>query len=157
ADLLACADAWGLSAFTLIGHSFGATTATYVAAIRPERVQALVWLDGGAEPPAATLRGMYPTGARLAQTYASADGYVGAMQALAYHQPWDAALERYFRADVVTLPDGQVRARASAEAVKRDLDQHFFYAVRPYLPGLQCPALFLRPALGLRDAERGHV
>src|SRR5690349_6211374 len=38
ADLLAAADVWGLPAFTLIGHSFGATMATYLAAIRPERV-----------------------------------------------------------------------------------------------------------------------
>lgn len=157
ADVLACAEAWGLAAFSLIGHSFGATAATYIAALRPERVQALVLLDGGAEPPAATLRGMYPTVARLAQTYASVDAYVAAMQTLPYHQPWDAALERYFRADVVTLPDGQVRARASAAAVQRDLDLHFFYAVRPYLPTLRCPALFLRPALGLRDAARGHI
>jgi pimeloyl-ACP methyl ester carboxylesterase len=50
ADLLACADAWNLPAFSLIGHSFGATAATYLASIRPQRVRALVMLDGGADP-----------------------------------------------------------------------------------------------------------
>src|SRR5690242_11508551 len=60
ADVLACADAWGLPRFGLIGHSFGATAASYLAVLRPERVSALALLDGGCEPPAATLQRMYP-------------------------------------------------------------------------------------------------
>jgi pimeloyl-ACP methyl ester carboxylesterase len=157
ADLLACADAWGLARFGLIGHSFGATTAAYLAALRPERVGALVLLDGGCEPPAATLQRMYPTVAALARTYPSVDDYLDEVQALPYFQPWDAALERYFRADLLTLPDGQVRPRGSAAAVRRDLDQHFFYTLRPSLPAIACPTLFLRPEYGLLGGQRGQV
>ncbi len=156
ADLLACADAWGLPAFSLLGHSFGATAATYLASIRPQRVRALVLLDGGADPTDATLQAMYPTISRLDQAYASVEAYLAAMQALPFFQPWDAALERYFRADVVTRPDGSVLPRASAAAVARDLDAHFMYSLCLHFPAVRCPTLFVRPALGLRG-DRGQV
>ena len=43
-DILALADALDLPRFVLIGHSFGASTAVYLASIRPNRVRALVLL-----------------------------------------------------------------------------------------------------------------
>ncbi|MCC7358005.1 MAG: alpha/beta fold hydrolase [Anaerolineales bacterium] len=155
-DLLACAEAWGLETFGLIGHSFGATAASYLASIRPRRVRALVLLDGGADPQDDTLRAMYPTISRLDQTYASLEAYLAAMRATPFFQPWDSALERYFTADVVALPEGGVRPRASAAAVARDLDAHFTYSLCLHFPAVRCPTLFARPALGLRG-DRGHV
>jgi pimeloyl-ACP methyl ester carboxylesterase len=156
-DVLALADALGLNHFGLIGHSFGATASVYLASIRPERVRFAVLLDGGADPKEETLRAMYPTIARLDQVYASLDAYLDAMRAIPFFQPWDAGLERYFRADVETLPDGRVRARSSAAAITRDLDAHFMYCMCLHFPALRCPTLFLRPALGLLNGARGHV
>lgn len=157
ADLLACADAWGLPTFGLVGHSFGATAATYLASIRPQRVTALVLLDGGADPKDETLRAMYPALSRLDHTYASVEAYLAAMRALPFFQPWDAALERYFRAEVAALPGGQVQPRSSAAAVTRDLDAHFLYSLCLHFPAVRCPTLFVRPALGLLNDQRAHV
>jgi len=156
ADVLALADSLGLSEFGLIGHSFGATASVYLASIRPQRVRVVVLMDGGADPRDDNLRAMYPTIARLDQTYLTLDAYLAAMRAVPFFRDWDAALERYFRADVEQMPDGSVRSRSSALAIARDLDAHFFYSMCLHFPALRCPTLFLRPALGLLG-DRGHV
>ena len=155
-DIRAFADAVGLARFILLGHSFGATTAVYLASIQPSRVQALVLLDGGADPKAGTLRAMYPAIQRLEQRYPSLEAYRAAMRALPFFEPWSAAVEQYCRDDVETLSDGTLRSRSSAAAITRDLDLHFLYSMCLHFPALRCPVLFLRPGNGLAG-ERGHV
>jgi pimeloyl-ACP methyl ester carboxylesterase len=156
-DILAFADALGLPQFILLGHSFGATAAVYLAALRPRRVRALVLLDGGADPPDETLLSMVPTVRRLDQVYPSLEAYLAAQRALPFYQPWSAALEDYFRDEALAgAADGSVRSRSSGAAIERDLHQHFFYKVSLLHPALRCPVLWLRPANGLAGA-RGHV
>jgi pimeloyl-ACP methyl ester carboxylesterase len=155
-DLLALADALDLPEFILLGHSFGATAAVYLASIQPTRVRGVVLLDGGADPKIEILRAMVPTIRRLDARYASVDDYLAAMRALPYFQPWTAALEQYFRDDVDALPDGALRSRSSAAAIARDLELHFLYCMCLHFPALRCPVLFLRPGRGLAG-ERGHV
>ena len=155
-DILAFAEARKIDQFTLIGHSFGATAATYLASIASKRVAAVALLDGGADPKEETLRSMYPTIQRLSRVHPSLNDYLAAMQALSFHQPWSAALEQYFAEDVDTLPDGSVRSKSSAAAIERDLDQHFMYSMCLHFPALRCPALFIRPMLGL-TGDKGHV
>jgi pimeloyl-ACP methyl ester carboxylesterase len=155
-DVLAFADALGLETFTLIGHSFGATAAVYLASIRPDRVQAIVMLDGGADPKDSALKAMYPTIHRLGQAYPSLAAYLAAQQAAPYFQPWSAALEAYFIEDAETRPDGQVWSKSSAEAIAHDMDLHFLYCMCLHFTNLCSPALFVRPALGLLGAK-GHV
>lgn len=155
-DVLDFAGARQIDQFALIGHSFGATAAAYIGSIAPQRVSAVVLMDGGADPKEEALRAMYPTIKRLSKVFASLDAYLAAMQALPFYQPWTAALERYFVDDAETLPDGSVRSKSSAGAVERDLDQHFMYSMCLHFPALRCPALFLRPALGLMG-DKGHV
>lgn len=155
-DILGLADALGLGVFAVIGHSFGATAAVYLASVRPERVTALVLLDGGADPRTETLQAMFPAVRRLAQVYPSLEAYLAAMRALTLFQPWNPALEQYFRDDVVVGPDGLVTSKSSASAIERDLEMHFWYSMCLHFPRLRCPVLFLRPAQGLRG-DRGHV
>ena len=155
-DILAFADALRLPEFVLLGHSFGATAAVYLASIRPSRTRAVILLDGGADPQADTLRAMYSSVQRLEQRYPTLEAYLAAMRALPYYQPWSAALEQYFRADVESLADGTLRSRASAAAIGHDLDQHFFYSMCLHFPALRSPVLFLRPVNGLAGA-RGQV
>jgi pimeloyl-ACP methyl ester carboxylesterase len=155
-DILAVAAALGLQTFGVVGHSFGATTAVYLASIHPERVSALALLDGGADPREETLRAMFATVRRLGHTYPSLDAYLAAMRAIPFYQPWTPALDAYFREDVVSGPDGAVAPKASAAALEHDLKLHFDYSLCLHFPNLRCPVLFLRPALGLRG-DRGHV
>jgi pimeloyl-ACP methyl ester carboxylesterase len=52
ADVLTALDALGLSRVVVVGHSWGATTALRLAALAPERVLAVVAVDGGFWVPA---------------------------------------------------------------------------------------------------------
>lgn len=155
-DISQFADALGIDSFGLIGHSFGATTATYLASIMPTRVRALVLLDGGADPKQAMLKSMYETIRRLGRSYPSMDDYLHAMRALAMFQPWSDALAEYVREDVQTRADGSVINKSSPECIERDLDMHFYYSMCCHFPNVQCSTLFIRPTCGL-VGDRGHV
>jgi pimeloyl-ACP methyl ester carboxylesterase len=157
-DLLQFVDALGIDTFAIIGHSFGATVGTYLASIRPLRVQAIVLIEGGADPTERVLEAIRPTLRHLDQQYPSMAAYLEAMRALPfYNNPWSVSLEAYLRQDVNTLPDGSVRPKASADALQRDLDLHFHYSMCLHFPFVQCPALFIRAGEGLAGGERGHI
>jgi pimeloyl-ACP methyl ester carboxylesterase len=155
-DVLAFAQALDLPDFVLIGHSFGATAAAYLTSIRPGPVRALVLLDGGADPKEETLAAMRPTVRRMAVSYPSVEAYLEAMKQVTYFHPWNPVLEAYVREEAEVLEDGTVRARASAEAIERDLNIHFYYSMCLHFPNLPCPTLFIRPERGLLG-DRGHV
>jgi pimeloyl-ACP methyl ester carboxylesterase len=155
-DILAAADALHLDRCILIGHSFGATASVYTASLHPDRVKALILLDGGADPQAETLQAMYPTIKRLNKVYPTMDAYLAAQRNVAYYKPWTTALEQYLREDVEILPDGSVRAKSSSSALTTDLDMHFWSNVWFHLPFVRCPVLFLRPTEGLLGTT-GHV
>lgn len=155
-DVLGLATALGLEAFALIGHSFGATAAVYLASVHPERVRAVVMLDGGADPKATALQAMYPTIHRLGHAYPSLPAYLAAQHKAPYFQPWSAALDAYFTEDAEQRPDGQVWSRSSAEAIARDLDLHFHYCMCLHFPQVLAPTLFVRPQRGLAG-DKGHV
>lgn len=155
-DLLGFADALGFETFIIVGHSFGATVGVYLASIRPRRVQAIVMLEGGADPKDEILRAMRPLVRHLDKVYPSMDDYLAAMRAIPYFQPWNRTLETYLREDVRLAADGSVRAKTSPEAIARDLDIHFSYSMCLHFPAMRCPALFVRPTEGLLG-DRGHV
>lgn len=155
-DILNFAEAMGFDSFALIGHSFGASVATYLASIRPQQVLALVLLDGGADPKEETLTAMRPILQRLDQVYPSLPAYLDTMRAVPFYNPWSAALEQYWSEDVTVAGDGTVCPKASAEALQRDLEMVFYYSMCLHFPALSCPTLFIRPKLGL-VGERGHI
>jgi pimeloyl-ACP methyl ester carboxylesterase len=155
-DILALADQLELSKFVILGHSYGATVGVYLASIRPARLQAAVLIDGGADPKEEMLEAMRPSLRRLGSVHASMDEYLASMRSIPYYKPWNATLEQYLRDDVMTLADGHVGHKASAEAVERDLDIHFYYSMCVHFPTLQCLTVFIRPELGLRG-DRAHV
>lgn len=155
-DIIAFADALGIKEFSLVGHSFGATTSVYTASLQPGRVKSLILMDGGADPKAETLRSMYPTIQRLNKVWGSMDEYIEKQRSVPWHKPWTMALENSLREEMEALKDGSVRAKSSAAAIERDLDMHFWENVWFHLSSIQCPTLFLRPSQGLAG-ESGHV
>ncbi len=155
-DVLAFAEVLHLQTFSLVGHSFGATTSVYVASVRPDLVKSLILMDGGADPRAETLRGMYETVRKLTKVYSSVDEYLELQRSVSYHKPWTSTLERYLREDIEVMNDGSVRSKSSPDAIQHDLDIHFYYSMCLHFPNLRCPVLFLRPVQGL-VGNSGHV
>lgn len=155
-DILALADQLDIDRFGIVGHSYGATVGVYLASIRPDRVRALVLIDGGADPKEEVLEAMRPALRRLGTVYPSMTDYLDSMREIPYYRPWNATLEAYLRADVEALPDGSLRHKASPMAVESDLDIHFYYSMCVHFPSLQCPTVFIRPEQGLLG-DRAHV
>lgn len=155
-DILTFAETMGFSSFVLIGHSFGASVATYLASIRPQQVLALVLLDGGADPKEEVLAAMRPVLQRLDQVYPSLPAYLDTMRAVPFYNPWSATLEKYWSEDVTVAEDGTICPKASGEALQRDLEQLFYYSMCLHFPALSCPTLFIRPKQGLLG-DRGHI
>ena len=155
-DIIALADALGFDAFSIVGHSFGATVGVYLASIQPHRVRSLVLLDGGADPKAETLQSIRQAIRRLDNTWPSLDNYKEAQRAVPSYQPWTQALEEYLVEDVSTQSDGSVRSKSSARALELDLDIHFFYSMCAHFSNLKCPVLFLRPQQSL-PGSAGHM
>jgi len=116
-DILQFADERGFDSFVILGHSFGASVGVYLASIRPERVRAVVLLDGGADPKQEVLETMRPLVRHLNTVYPSMEAYLERMRRLPFYQPWSAALGRYPGEDVETLADGQVRPKPSSQAI----------------------------------------
>lgn len=148
-DVLAFADLLAIDTFAFVGHSFGATVGVYTASIRPKRIRAIAMIDGGCDPKDEVLEAMRPMLRRLEVAYPSMAAYLDAMRAIPYFRPWNETLERYHREDVNELPDGTICSRASAGAIERDLDTHFYYSMCVHFPTVKCPALFIRPMQGL--------
>ena len=155
-DVLAVADALRLDTFSLVGHSFGATAAAYIASVRPDRVRSLVLIDGGADPKAETLELMRQPIRQLEKTFPSISEYLDWQRAISYNNPWNPAIETYYLEDAQTLRGGVVRSRSSAKAIESDLDMHFCYSMCLHFPSIKCPVLFLRPQQGLAG-NRGHM
>jgi pimeloyl-ACP methyl ester carboxylesterase len=155
-DVFGLADSLQLETFSLIGHSYGATTAVYLASIQPDRIRSLVLIDGGADPKAETLQLMRQGIRQLDKTYPSMTDYLERQRSVSYYKPWTQALETYLREDVDVQPDSSVRSRSSAKALELDLDIHFYYSMCLHFPNIKCPVLFLRPQQGLLGST-GHI
>ena len=155
-DILQFADEHGFDSFVILGHSFGASVAVYLASIRPDRVRAAILLDGGADPKQEVLETMRPLVRHLNTVYPSMEAYLERMGRLPYYQPWSTTLERYLREDVETLADGQVRPKASGPAIEAELNMSAYYSLCLHFPALSCPVLFIRPRQGLLG-EEAHI
>jgi lipase len=161
ADVLRALDHLGVAEPVLVGHSMGAFVAEQVALTAPERVRALVLLDGGwpreSLPPGADLprdpdmdAGLARSFGRLGRTFPSLDAYVDLWfpgQGLRIEDlPPDLA--DYFRYDLAPV-DGGWRPKAELAAVVADgawIVTHGATAAE--LAALRCPTVLVRATEG---------
>jgi pimeloyl-ACP methyl ester carboxylesterase len=157
-DMLAVLDAAGLQRAVVVGHSLGAYIAARLAVRHPERVAALVLVDGGltiresvgAEPARFVEEFLGPTFERLQMTFDS----------LAAYQAWWAAhpavvnadvsradLDAYAAHDLAGEPP-LLRSSITPEVVRDDGLDLFG---EPDAPRLTVPAVFLCAPRGMVD------
>lgn len=158
-DLLALADRLGLERILLTGHSLGAYVVARLAERHPDRVNALVLVDGGLPIPgsqgtdpqtfAKALLG--PALARLDLTFPSVDAYSewwSEHLALRDGQARDDDIRVYAEQDLVGEPP-ELRPSVVAAAVAADAQDLVTLAGSAY--GLQVPAMLLVAPRGLQN------
>ena len=129
-DMLAVLDRCGVERPVIVGHSLGAYIAVRLAAEHPERVEALVLVDGGltipgvetADPQVLLDASIGPAVARLQMRFASADEYRDwwrAHPAIAAGDVDDADIVAYADYDLIGSPP-HLRSGVVEEAVRAD-------------------------------------
>jgi lipase len=161
-DLEAILDRVGADRAIVAGHSMGAYVAGVLALRAPERVVSLVLVDGGlptappprADPDEALEAVLGPALARLRQTFASLDDYVGFWRrhpAFGDHEVREEDLRAYAERDLVGEPP-ELRPAPREEAVREDGRDIFLDdEIRTAATRASRPATLLRAPRGLMN------
>lgn len=122
-DIVGVVREFGYESVTMGGHSFGGLLTYYMAVHTPEFVDRCVVLDAPGEVDPTIVEQIKPSLARLESSVASFDAYLDAVKAQPYFDGWwDDDIEAYYRADVMELADGSVRARSSSDHIQQAID-----------------------------------
>lgn len=157
-DMVAVLDALGLERAVVVGHSLGAYIAAGLAIAHPDRVDALVLVDGGltiplepgTDPERFLEAFLGPAIARLKMTFPDRAAYRAwwaAHPALANGDVDPAQLDEYADYDLVGQP-GELHSSVNPEAVRQDGVDLFATADAR---SLQTPAILLCAPRGLID------
>lgn len=163
-DLLAVIDHEGVDRATIVGHSMGAFVACVLAARHPDRVSAMVLVDGGVSfpvPPdldgdAALSAVIGPALYRLQMTFESRRAYREFWQRhSAFRENWSPDIDAYVQYDVTGSP-GELRSTCNPEAVRIDgrevlFDPEIGSAIRK----LRCPTVLLWAERGMQGEPQG--
>lgn len=161
-DVIAVLEAFEVESSVVVGHSMGAFVAARVAAAVPDRVSAVVLLDGGLPIPLpegttdADLPGSLigPAAQRLSMTFRDEEEYRAFWRAHpAFTTAWSSDLERYVDYDLIT--DAGVRRPASvlAAVTENSLELSDEAAIAAMLDSLAMPVAFVRAPRGLLDGD----
>ena len=163
-DLAAVLDHVGAASAVVVGHSMGGFVAVVAADRHPDRVDAVVLVDGGlpldlgplAELPIDELVAAIigPALERLRTTYASVEEYLDFWRVHpALREYWNDDIEAYVRYDLVGTPP-ELRSGVREEAVLADSESDLREGVvEQALHDLAKPTVLLRAARGLTDAD----
>jgi len=163
-DLVAVLDHLGVASATVVGHSMGGFVAVVAADRHPERVDAVLLVDGGlpldlgplAQLPITELVDAIigPSLQRLRMTFGSAEEYLDFWRphpALRDH--WNSYVEAYLRYDLVGT-GSVLRSGVREEAVLADSESDLREGVvEAAVLALRHPTIFLRAPRGLADAD----
>ena len=160
ADLLAVLDHTGAERVIVVGHSMGCNIAVRFAADHPERVSAVVLVDGGLpllsefdmsddgdEEP----HGLFD---RFDRTFASGAEYLEYWRTHpALHAAWDEDIEAFVRRDFVEDADG-ARCVVEQKAPLTDIQDLMFDGVTwDAVTRVQAPVRLLRAERGMYDDD----
>ncbi|MGI8750300.1 MAG: alpha/beta hydrolase [Thermoleophilaceae bacterium] len=168
ADALAVLDAEGLSRAVVAGHSMGAYVAARLAADHPDRVQALVLVDGGlalpvptdADPDEVLKATLGPALERLSMTFsdhAAHRAFWREHPAFAGDEVADEDLAAWVDHDLGGEAP-ELRSRVRAEAVRTDgRDLVADEDTRTALDRVTTPGVLLRAQRGLMDDDNAFI
>jgi lipase len=163
-DLIAVLDHLGVESAAVVGHSMGGFVAVVAADRHPERVDAVLLVDGGlpldlgplALLPITELVGAVigPSLQRLRMTFGSAEEYLDFWRLHpALRVYWNHYMEAYLRYDLVGI-EPELRSGVREEAVLADSESDLRDGVvEAAVLALRHPAVFLRAPRGLTDAD----
>ncbi len=163
-DLIAVLDHLEIEQVVVAGHSMGATIAARLAYDHPQRVSALVLIDGGLPLPAppdldpdVVLEAIIgPAIARLSMEFTSVEDYFEFWRRHPAVGPaWSADVEAYLRYDLTGRPP-RLRSRVSAEAVRVD-GRDLLVGTQLPLEEVSVPMWLLRAGRGLLDEPGGLI
>ena len=162
ADLLAVLDDAGAGRAVLVGHSMGGYVVARLAAEHPDRVAAVVLLDGGVplplpadeDPDTVLEKVVGPAIARLHMTFASREEYVAQWRGHpALADAWDCDVELYAGYYLMGEP-GAMRCVVSEDAVRTDsADLLSEESARSALDRIGAPIHLLRAPRGFRNED----
>src|SRR5688572_19267509 len=123
-DLVAVLDHLGIERGVVVGHSMGGYVAVVLGHLHPERVERLLFVDGGIALPRDDSLSVDqvieavigPAMARLAMTFETRDAYHDFWRAHPAFGEWTPAIERYLDYDIADSSEPELRSGVSAEA-----------------------------------------
>lgn len=122
-DIIGMLDALDLNHVALGGHSYGGLLSYHLAAEYPDRVSRIIVMDSPAEVSPTVVEQVGPALERLKLVSPSWEEYIAQVKQMPYYEGWwDADLEEYYRADVVTNPDGSVQSRLDPDKIHQALE-----------------------------------
>lgn len=152
-DLGGLLDRLGLKSAIIMGHSLGAHIGLYFAAHYPKRVRKLVLVDGGIDVRPEILDSLGPAINRIGLEFPSMEMFLQMLQSLPmFAGRWNDYLDRYYRYDVETLPNGAVRSKVAKHAVEEELANLTRERLWVYHRRVKCSTLILRAPDGLLTA-----
>jgi lipase len=159
-DLLAVLDAAGARQVVVVGHSLGAYVAAALAARQPDRVSAVLLLDGGLaiqgypdEMADELIEAMVDAALELARIpFESVEAHVEQWRAHpAFEDAWNGDVEAYAVYDAVADERGPLHAAVSEAAVRADITELVRdEAARSAVDRVRAPLSFIRARRGMR-------
>jgi pimeloyl-ACP methyl ester carboxylesterase len=164
-DLIAVLDHAGLDSAVLVGHSLGAFVVCTAAARYPERVEAVVAVDGGAryelagdiDPDTLIDSTVGPAVKKLKMTFADGEAYLDFHRAHpAFVGNWSPQLTAYLGRDTFWLPEGGVASSCIEDAIRADGRQLILDGfVSEAINAASCPVTLLYAERGILNQPQG--
>ncbi|MDP6101982.1 MAG: alpha/beta hydrolase [Dehalococcoidia bacterium] len=143
-DIIGSLDQLGIQQATVVGHSWGVSTALSAATMHPDRVNALVMIDGGfgGPRPADMTWEKFKTRLSPRDIYGPRERYLGALRQQFGHC-WSDQLESIVMSMVREGPDGTVHERLDLANQQQMLWSMWSEPAHTMMHKVSCPTLIV--------------